>query len=590
MEIYFLKTTPKKFKRLRLGHLLPLGVALGGCGREEDAETRIKGKYISNGEYNLYDFTDDDILDSTSQGSFWDTDRGDIIRFSTSNGFSGEKWSDQFHVAGLLETAMKNLEYYTDVKIEYIGHFSDPEVASDAGSIINLTLDSGGKYVPYYASAAAFFPNDPNPQSAGDIFFTSGLNDSLSSANLGDQYFFILLHEMGHSLGLKHPHDDGGNGGPTFDQVNLNRFDYDLFTVMSYNDQLEDYNFKYDPASFMLFDVYKLQSLYGANTSTNSGDNRFLLKDETHYTTIYDAAGNDTIDMSNFSAGATAVLGDWSPSDGTYLKAGYIASWRLDIQDPTTLIWLLGEYENVIGTNFGDEIWNQSHDNVIKAGAGDDIIYLWKGGADNVYGGTGQDDYYVFQTDGHAVINDFVPGEDSFVIIDEGGDFVSSEKYSSNISADGDLVINLTDIGRLEITGVNERLAYSITENDSKDFVYFEKYQDLFELHIDSFSYFDSAVEEILNGTSSQKFTITFEDIETENPNYQGKQYADFNWIDAESLWVSERNGKKTIIGRHDLMSEINLKANYDYIGIYIATDNLWVGEDFPLADVVMLA
>ena len=152
------------------------------------------------------------------------------------------------------------------------------------------------------------------------------------------------------------------------------------------------------------------------------------------------------------------------------------------------------------------------------------------------------------------------------------------------------MVINLTDIGRLEITGVNERLAYSITENDSKDFVYFEKYQDLFELHIDSFSYFDSAVEEILNGTSSQKFTITFEDIETENPNYQGKQYADFNWIDAESLWVSERNGKKTIIGRHDLMSEINLKANYDYIGIYIATDNLWVGEDFPLAEVVMLA
>ena len=131
---------------------------------------------------------------------------------------------------------------------------------------------------------------------------------------------------MGHSLGLKHPHDDGGNGNPTFDQVNLNRVDYDLFTIMSYNDRLEDYNFKYDPASFMLFDVYKLQSLYGANTSTNSGDNRFLLKDETHYTTIYDSAGNDTIDMSNFSAGATAVLGDWSPSDGTCLKAGYPGS------------------------------------------------------------------------------------------------------------------------------------------------------------------------------------------------------------------------------------------------------------------------
>lgn len=581
------KKEHKQLKMLSLNHLFPLAFAISGCKSEEEKAEEKKGNYITHEDYNLYSLNGDNVLDSTSQGSYWDTEPEDIIRFSTSNGFGGETWSDQIHVAELLKTAMNNVAYYTALNIKYIGHFSDPEVASVSGSIVNLTLDSRGYYVPYYASARAYFPDDANSHSAGDIVFHSALNNLLSNAIPGDQYFFILFHELGHSLGLKHPHDDGGTGKPTFDQVNLKSFDYDLFTVMSYNDSLKNYNFKYDPASFMLLDVYTLQSIYGANESTNSGDSNFVLSDESFYTTLYDASGTDTIDMSNFTAGATAVLGDWSPSDGSDLKAGYVASWSANAVDPTTLIWLLGTYENVVGSDFGDVIWGQSLDNVIKAGSGDDVIYLWKGGYDKVFGGAGKDDYVIFQTDGQAVINDFASGEDSFVVVDENGDFVSSEKYASSINSDGDLVISLTDGGSLEISGLNQRLAYSITENDGKDYVYIDKNQDLFELHIDNFSYFDRVVDEILNGTSSQKFAITFADIATENPNYQSKHFSDFTWIDADSLWASERNGKSTIVVRHDLISEMDLNSNYEYVGLFVTTDSFWVGEDFALSDIV---
>ena len=118
--------------------------------------------------------------------------------------------------------------------------------------------------MPYYASAPPYFPDDANLHSAGDFVFHSALNYLLSNTISGDYYFFILCHELDHSLGLKHPRDDGGTGKPTFDQVNLKSFDYDLSTVVSYNDFLKNYNFKFDPSSFMLLDDYALQSIYGA--------------------------------------------------------------------------------------------------------------------------------------------------------------------------------------------------------------------------------------------------------------------------------------------------------------------------------------
>jgi len=122
------------------------------------------------------------------------------------------------------------------------------------------------------------------------------LNTRSSGARLpsyepGSQGFFLLLHELGHALGLKHPHDDGGTGRPTFASIGLKQFDQDFASVMSYKDELGYDLVRYDPATFMVFDVLALQALYGKNNNTNTGDARYELSELNLYATIWDAGG-----------------------------------------------------------------------------------------------------------------------------------------------------------------------------------------------------------------------------------------------------------------------------------------------------------
>ena len=115
--------------------------SFSGCESEEE-KAEEKSNYITDEDYNLYSLNGDNVLDSASQGRYWDTEPKGIIRFSTLNGFGGQTFSDQTYVAELLKTALNNLANYADLNIEYIGHFSDLEVTSDLGRIVNLTLDS----------------------------------------------------------------------------------------------------------------------------------------------------------------------------------------------------------------------------------------------------------------------------------------------------------------------------------------------------------------------------------------------------------------------------------------------------------------
>jgi Ca2+-binding RTX toxin-like protein len=359
--------------------------------------------------YRYFELTGDDLVDAMTHGHSWDLGPDRTIDFAIANGFNGEYWFDPSDVTSHLDSALQLISKYTDVKFNNLGFFADPAIAYEYGAEITLSLDGSAKFFqdPKYLGRA-FFPSNNEDVSAGyvgaggDLYLNiDSKANSYTSYEPGSQGWFLLLHELGHVLGLKHPHDDGGTGRPTFEELNRGELNDDTTTVMSYEDTTESLNeVSYDPATPMILDVLALQYLYGKNTSTNSGDTTFdLAANEGYYLTHWDADGDDLIDATNTSSGWQIVLPTVTGSAliDTQVGWAYSLSPNGTVNDETR-VWLAGEIENATGSRFDDALTGNTLDNSLHGGAGNDTI---DGGAgdDVLIGGAG-DDTIILESNG----------------------------------------------------------------------------------------------------------------------------------------------------------------------------------------------
>ena len=216
----------------------------------------------------------------------------------------------------------------------------------------------------------------PHPE--GDVFFDNFAPFIFTNVGSGGRGFEFFLHELGHALGLKHPHDDGSNDRPNFASLGLSGYDNTHYTVMSYNDYLNGY-----AATPMLFDIAAIQSIYGANMSYHTGNDIYRLLFWSN--TIWDAGGIDTLDASNMNSNVTIDL-----------REGMLSNVFGNSNAVTAIAYGV-TIENAIGTFGNDMIFGNGADNNIDGG----------GGIDTMTGGLGSDTYLIDNYSDVVVENPF---------------------------------------------------------------------------------------------------------------------------------------------------------------------------------------
>jgi serralysin len=280
-----------------------------------------------------------------------------------------------------------------------VANISIQEVFSPVGAdlterwISNATMQARhGDFDGYHQ-----FP-DSTPPALGEYNFDGTSYWTPGGLQPGGYANMLFLHEIGHGLGLAHPHDTAMGTTKLPGVVNSSdlgtlSYNQNLYTIMSYNrgpslSNAIDYG---SNATLMAFDIAAMQFLYGANTTYHSEPNAYSIPDANAAGTtwqsiwdtgeidwiLYGGARNAVIDL----RAATLVNGD--PNAGGFVSRAEGILGGFTIANGVVI-------ENASGGSGNDNITGNDASNFLFGAAGNDSLTPLDGD-DAVDGGSGID-------------------------------------------------------------------------------------------------------------------------------------------------------------------------------------------------------
>ena len=304
---------------------------------------------------------------------------------------NGEPWSNAFKPLTASERINfeKALQQWANVAdIQFVQVAETPEVVGDIRPA--YTFDPDGSvlawsYLPSYSPAAS------------DIWINTQSKLNREEWNPGSMSFETLMHEIGHSLGLKHPfyeenssktadkdeikdENEDEDEGVLFDSVLPDSLDKVSYTIMSYTyadlEGEEGTGFSFHPTTPMILDIAAIQYLYGANDDYHAGNNTYTYTDaQTYHETIWDAGGIDAIVYN----GTIPSLFDLNPTGGSVIgQSVYVQTNGIDLGLPVPNVWIADgvTIENVTAGQSDDILIGNQSSNILNGGLGIDTVIV----------------------------------------------------------------------------------------------------------------------------------------------------------------------------------------------------------------------
>ncbi|GGC95361.1 DUF4214 domain-containing protein [Undibacterium terreum] len=383
--------------------------------------------------------------------SWWSTDTFENGGYGPSTS-DGEPW----HNLDFLSAAEAARFRTALQKWSNVANLNFVEVADTQTNVGDIRIAYTYNQAMVNSEAYSYYPQAD--ASSGDIWFSTKADSYHSSFADGSYGYLSMLHELGHTLGLKHPFASSSLNSTVIDP----NFDSQMYTLMSYSAQPGDHTsfFSYNPTTPMVIDIEAIQQIYGANTSYNAGNTVYNYQQGHDYMeTIWDGGGINTLSYT----GNDAVLLDLNEGHGSILgNLVYTLDQNGNKIDTVRNVWIAfgtkmqaaigGAGVNYIyGNNYGnvltggisnDEITGGSGNDNITGGGGDDILtggggndtFIGLNGKDVVNGGSGSNMLQVSQTSSHVHISQL--RANSFLVEDDAGNLSILRDMQQVMTAD----------------------------------------------------------------------------------------------------------------------------------------------------------